>query len=131
MQQGAQAKRVRSLSFGLERLGLTVLRYPRIAAIVVVAITVAAGFGYARLTVDDSLSELFRTDTVEFRDYETISERFPSSEYDVLIVVSGDRLLTRDSIQALRDLVIELQFVEGMAGQVSLFSAREAPEPSA
>ena len=129
MQQGAQAKRVRSLSFGLERLGLTVLRYPRIAAIVVVAITVAAGFGYARLTVDDSLSELFRTDTVEFRDYETISERFPSSEYDVLIVVSGDRLLTRDSIQALRDLVIELQFVEGMAGQVSLFSAREAPEP--
>jgi len=129
MQQGAQAKRVRSLSFGLERLGLTVLRYPRIAAIVVVAITVAAGFGYARLTVDDSLSELFRTDTVEFRNYETISERFPSSEYDVLIVVSGDRLLTRDSIQALRDLVIELQFVEGMAGQVSLFSAREAPEP--
>jgi predicted RND superfamily exporter protein len=79
--------------------------------------------------VDDSLSELFRTDTPEFRDYETISERFPSSEYDVLIVVSGDNLLERKSIDALRNLIINLQFVDGMAGEVSLFSAREAPEP--
>jgi uncharacterized protein len=129
MQQKAQAKRVRSLSFGIERLGLSALRYPRIATILIVLITIAAGFGYTRLKVDDSLSELFRTDTVEFKDYETISDRFPSSEYDVLIVVSGDQLLERKSVQALRDLIIELQFVEGMAGEVSLFSAREAPEP--
>jgi uncharacterized protein len=129
MQQKVEPKRVRSLSFGIERLGLTVLRYPIITAAIIGAITVAAAFGYSRLKVDDSLSELFRTDTPEFRDYETISERFPSSEYDVLIVVSGKGLLQRPSIQALRNLIIELQFVEGMAGEVSLFSAREAPEP--
>jgi len=129
MQQKAEPKRVRSLSFGIERLGLIALRYPLIATAIIVAITIAACFGYTRLKVDDSLSELFRTDTSEFRDYEIISERFPSSEYDVLIVVSGDKLLERRSIQALRDLIIELQFVEGMAGEVSLFSAREAPEP--
>ena len=129
MRQKAEPKRVRSLSFGLERLGLTALRYPLLTAILMVAITIAAGFGYSRLKVDNSLSELFRTDTAEFKDYETISERFPSSEYDVLIVVSGDQLLTRKSVQALRNLIIELQFVEGMAGEVSLFSAREAPEP--
>jgi predicted RND superfamily exporter protein len=129
MQQKAQPRRVRSLSFGLERLGLTALRFPYITAILVIAITIAAGFGYTRLKVDDSLSELFRTDTQEFRDYEIISERFPSSEYDVLIVISGDKLLERKSIEALRNLIIELQFVEGMAGEVSLFSAREAPEP--
>ncbi len=129
MQQKAEPKRVRSLSFGIERLGLVALRYPLVAAVLIIAITVAAGFGYTRLKVDNSLSELFRTDTTEFRDYETISERFPSSEYDVLIVVSGDGLLERKSVQALRDLIIELQFVDGMAGEVSLFSAREAPEP--
>jgi len=129
MQQKAEPKRVRSLTFGLERLGLVALRYPLITAVLIIAATVAALFGYTRLKVDDSLSELFRTDTAEFRDYETISERFPSSEYDVLIVVSGPNLLERKSIQALRDLIIELQFVEGMAGEVSLFSAREAPEP--
>ena len=129
MQQKAEPKRVRSLSFGLERLGLTALRYPVIIAVLVVAATVAALFGISKLRVDDSLSELFRTDTPEFHDYEVLSERFPSSEYDVLIVVTGDKLLERKSVNALRALVTELQFVDGMAGEVSLFSAREAPEP--
>lgn len=128
-QKSEQPKRVRSLSFGLERIGLPVLRYPFITAVLIIAATAAALLGYNKLKVDDSLSELFRTDTVEFRDYETISERFPSSEYDVLIVISGPNLLERKSIEALRDLIIELQFVEGMSGEVSLFSAREAPEP--
>ncbi len=129
MQQRTEPKRVRSLSFGIERLGLTALRYPLVVTAIMIAVTIAAGFNYSRLKVDDSLSELFRTDTPEFRDYETISERFPSSEYDVLIVVSGDNLLERKSIDALRNLIINLQFVDGMAGEVSLFSAREAPEP--
>ena len=129
MQQKTEPKRVRSLSFGIERLGLIALRYPLIAAALVIAVTIAAGFGYSRLRIDDSLSELFRTDTPEFHDYETISERFPSSEYDVLIVVSGDNLLERKSVDALRNLIINLQFVDGMDGEVSLFSAREAPEP--
>src|SRR5688572_9134350 len=128
-QKTEQTKKVRSLSFGIERLGLVALRYPLITGAIVVLLTIAALLGYDRLKVDDSLSELFRTDTQEFRDYETISERFPSSEYDVLIVISGPNLLERSSIEALRDLIIELQFVEGMAGEVSLFSAREAPEP--
>jgi uncharacterized protein len=129
MQQRTEPKRVRSLSFGIERLGLIALRYPRVVAAILIAVTVAAGFGYSRIKVDDSLSELFRTDTPEFRDYETISKRFPSSEYDVLIVVSGANLLERKSIDALRNLIINLQFVDGMDGEVSLFSAREAPEP--
>ncbi len=47
----------------------------------------------------------------------------------MLIVVSGDNLLERNSVDALRELIINLQFVDGMAGEVSLFSAREAPEP--
>jgi predicted RND superfamily exporter protein len=129
MQQKAEPRRVRSLSFGLERLGLTALRYPAVIAAIIIAVTIAALFGISKLRVDDSLSELFRTDTPEFHDYELISKRFPSSEYDVLIVVTGKDLLARKSIEALRNLVTELQFVDGMAGEVSLFSAREAPEP--
>jgi predicted RND superfamily exporter protein len=129
MQQKAEPKRVRSLSFGLERLGLIALRYPAVTAAVIIAVTIAAFFGISKLRVDDSLSELFRTDTPEFHDYEVMSERFPSSEYDVLIVITGDKLLERKSITQLRSLLTELQFIDGMTGLVSLFSAREAPEP--
>jgi predicted RND superfamily exporter protein len=127
--QQKTGQRVRSLSFGLERLGLVALRYPAVAAGLIILVTIAALFGISRLRVDDSLSELFRTDTPEFHDYELISKRFPSSEYDVLIVVTGKDLLVRKSVEALRNLVTELQFVDGMDGEVSLFSAREAPEP--
>jgi uncharacterized protein len=129
MQQKNGSKTVRSLSFGFERLGLVSLRYPFMAVLVLTAITVVAFFGIERLKVDDSLSELFRSNTPEFHEYETLSERFPSSEYDVLIVISGKTLLARHSIDALRDLVTQLQFVDGMDGEVSLFSAREAPQP--
>ncbi|MEG6507975.1 MMPL family transporter [Methyloligella sp. 2.7D] len=129
MQNKQATKRVRSLSFGLERIGLLSLHYPILMVVLLTAITVAAFFGIQRLKVDDSLSELFHSDTPEFHTYETLSSRFPSSEYDVLIVITGKTLLERSSLEALRDLVLELQFVDGMSGEVSLFSAREAPEP--
>ncbi len=52
-----------------------------------------AVLGVMKLRVDDSLSELFRTNTKEFHEYEEIDRRFPSSEYDVLVVVEGHDLV--------------------------------------
>ncbi|MDH8538590.1 hypothetical protein QIH14_27905, partial [Klebsiella pneumoniae] len=55
-------------------------------------------------------------------------KRFPSSEYDVLVVVEGKSLLERSSLEKLRDLVTDLQLVDGTRGIISLFSARQPPE---
>ena len=117
----------RRLAFGLERVGLVALRYPIPAIILVLLLAVAAGFGVMRLKVDNSLSQLFRSDTPEFRQYEEVSRRFPSSEFDVLVVVEGN-VLERRSLQALRDLVTDLQLIDGAQGIISLFSARQPPE---
>ncbi len=116
-----------SLSLGLERLGLVPLRWPALATLIVIVVTGAALMGMSRLKVDDSLSELFRTDTPDFAAYELMSSRFPSAEYDVLAVIESPRLLDRASIAALRDAVTELQFVSAIRGVISLFSAREPP----
>jgi len=67
-------------SFGLERLGLVALRAPYVVAALVVVATVLGAMGVAKLQVDDSLSELFRTNTEEFHRYEAIDRRFPSSD---------------------------------------------------
>ncbi len=80
-------------SFGLDRLGLIALKAPFLSALLIAVLTVLAVIGVMRLRVDDSLSELFRTNTKEFRQYEEIDRRFPSSEYDVLVVVEGPDLL--------------------------------------
>ncbi len=116
------------VSFGLERLGLVALRAPYVAALLVALLSGLAILGVARLRVDDSLSELFRTDTREFRQYEEIDRRFPSSEYDVLVVVEGKDLLARKPLEAFRNAVIELQLTDGVAGLVSMLSARQMPD---
>jgi hypothetical protein len=136
----------RSLAFGLERAGFLGLGWPRLTILVVLVASVLAALGIERLKVDDSLSELFRTDTEEFRRYEEIDRRFPSSEYDVLVVVEGKDLLQRPQLEAFSRAMTDLQLVEvgscrpdadkaGTAtcsapikGLVSMLSARGKPD---
>ena len=58
------------LAFGIEKIGLLPLRFRFWSTIVSVALVIAAAFGIDRLKVDDSLSQLFRSDSEEFRKYE-------------------------------------------------------------
>ncbi|MCG8650057.1 MAG: hypothetical protein MI861_09495, partial [Pirellulales bacterium] len=118
-----------SLSFGLERIGLLPLRFPVVSAVVIAVMTAIAVYGISLLKVDDSLSELFRTNTPAFNDYKRMADRFPTSEFDVLVVVEGENLLEREPFDKLRNVVLELQFVPAMQGLISLFSARQPPAP--
>ena len=124
----ADAPRGFPLALGTERFGLLTLRHPLIGAAVFVALAIAAAFGVLRIKADDLLSQLFRSNTPEFQQYEEVTRRFPSSEYDVLVVVEGATLLERDHLAKLRDVVTDLQLVDGTRGIISLFSAREPPE---
>lgn len=117
-----------NLALGLERIGLAPLRFPVVAVIVLIALCVGAAFGVQRLKVDDSLSQLFRSETPEFKQFEEITRRFPSSEFDVLLVVEGKALLERSSLEKLRELVTDVQLIDGTRGLISLFSARQPPE---
>jgi predicted RND superfamily exporter protein len=116
------------LAYGIERIGLLSLRFPVLTMLIFAALMLGAVFGIERLKVDDSLSQLFRSETAEFKQYEEVTRRFPSSEFDVLVVVEGKTLMARDSMEKLRDLVTDLQLVDGVRGLISLFSARQPPE---
>jgi uncharacterized protein len=116
------------LALGIERFGLVSLRFPLAGAIAFLIMAVFAAFGVVRIEADDSLSQLFRSDTPEFKQYEAVTRRFPSSEYDVLVVLEGSNLMERDTLAKVRDLVTDLQLVEGTRGIISLFSARQPPE---
>jgi predicted RND superfamily exporter protein len=126
--QGSPAKPTRSLALGIERIGLISLRFPAVASVVLLVLAVLGGFGVTRLKVDDSLSQLFRSNTPEYRQFEETVRRFPSAEYDVLVVVEAKDLLARENIERLRDAVTDLQLIDGTRGLISLFSARQPPE---
>jgi predicted RND superfamily exporter protein len=123
-----RAVRPRNLALGIERIGFFALSHRTLCAIVFVILSAIAAVGFVRVKVDDSLSQLFRSDTDEFRTYEEVTRRFPSNEFDVLIVIEGDRLLERASLEKLRELAIDLQLVDGTRGLISIFSAREPPD---
>ena len=72
---------------------------------------------------------MFRSNSKEYQQYEAETKRFPATEFDVLVVVEGKTLLARDNLEKLRDLVTDLQLVDGTRGLISLFSARQAPAP--
>jgi predicted RND superfamily exporter protein len=118
-----------SIAFGLERIGLIAVQAPILSCIVLAGLIVAAIFGIQRIKIDDSLSQLFRSNTPEFHQYEQVTKKFPAEEFDVLVVVEGKTLLARQNLEKLRDFVTDLQLVEGTRGLVSLFSARQAPAP--
>ena len=118
-----------SIAFGLERIGLIAVKAPVVSLIVLIALMIAAVFGIQRIKIDDSLSQLFRSNTKDYKQYEEVTKRFPATEFDVLVVVEGKTLLARDNLEKLRDMVTDLQLVDGVRGLVSLFSARQAPEP--
>ena len=117
----------RNLALGIERIGFIALSHRTLSSLIFLALCALATVGFMRLKVDNSLSQLFRSNTEEFRVYQDVTRRFPSNEFDVLIVIEGDKLLARPSLQALREIAIDLQLVDGTRGLISLFSAREPP----
>ena len=123
-----RAIKPRNLALGIERIGFYAVSHRTLCALAFIVLSLIAAVGFARVKVDNSLSQLFRSDTDEFRTYEEVTHRFPSNEFDVLIVIEGDRLLERDSLQKLRDLAIDVQLLDGTRGLISIFSAREPPE---
>src|SRR6202023_2009873 len=118
-------------TLGLERIGLISLRFPLLVGLAAIVLLIAAAFGITRIKGDDSLSQLFRSETPEFKTFEEVTRRFPSNEFDVLIVVEGKNLLERGSIEKLRDLVTDLQLIDGTRGIISMFSARQPPQGDA
>ncbi len=85
----------RNLALGIERIGFFALSHRTLCALAFIVLSAIAAVGFARVKVDDSLSQLFRSETDEFRTYEEVTRRFPSNEFDVLIVIEGDQLLER------------------------------------
>ena len=89
------------IAFGLERLAFIPFRSPTVTILAALAIAVLAILGIQRIKTDDSLSQFFPSEDPAFQQFDQISRRFPSSQYDVLIVLSGQTLFARELVEKL------------------------------
>ncbi len=118
---------MKSLGFGIEKLGLLPLRSPYLALIALALFSAFCATGVMKLETDDALSDLFRSKSAVFQDYKFMSELFPSSERDVLVMIEGKDLMSPKGLAAIRDVHQELEFSEPVDGALSMFSMRGAP----
>ena len=118
---------MRSLGFGIERMGLTPIRYPWQTLAVLLAFTGFCFVGLFNLQPEGRLSELYRGQSANYADYEKISKLFPVSELDVLLLISGKNLLDQKTLNNVRAIQEEVDFVEGVDSTLSMFSLRGKP----
>ena len=118
---------MRSLGFGIERLGLLPVRYPWQTLAILLAFTGFCILGLFNLKPEGRLSELYRGQSANYADYEKISKLFPVSELDVLLLVSGRDLLSQKTLNDIQAIQEEVDFVDGIDNTLSMFSLRGKP----
>ena len=117
-----------SLGFGIEKLGLLPLRAPWLVLCFVLTMSVICGIGIKNLSTDSSISDLFKSDTEEYKDFKELSKAFPTSENDILLVIKGKDLLASENLESLRNVFLEVQFADAVKGVISFFEMRGSPD---
>ncbi len=117
----------KSIGFGLERVGLLSLSWPRATGAVMLLLIAAALFGFTRLTFDENLRGTFASDTQEYAEYVAATDDFVDPENESLVLVEGD-LGTPETFQKLGDFQFELQLLDGVGNVYSLFALRGRPD---
>lgn len=120
-----------SIGFGLERLGLLTLRFPRIMAVAVLAFTALCTFQLTRFNIDGDLLRLYRGSGIEYDRYMALNENFGTFENDVYLLVRSENLTDPAILEELRFLGFELELNEFAAGTMSPFSLRRPAEGGA
>jgi len=113
--------------FGIERLGLVALRFPLLSLLTVVALAVLSGISASHLKFNSDIREIFRSGSADFAALESMTRQYASSEHDLLLVIEGDALFRPGTLERLRNLHLDLRFVDGVEDVLSIFSARRSP----
>ena len=119
-----------TVGFGLEKLGLLAQRFPRITLLIVAALTIPLAYAAANVEFSSDIREIFRSGTADFINLKIVEDQYPQSGEDVLLLVQADDLFTREKLIHLRDLHLELHFVDGVKSVSSMFSAHDPPDAS-
>ncbi|MFV2093536.1 MAG: MMPL family transporter, partial [Hyphomicrobiales bacterium] len=119
------------VGFGLERVGHWCLAAPRIAAALVVLVSLLALAGAANIQFDNEFRNLFRNGDTQSQLYDKLVASFPSVEDQIVLLVEGDAIGTGKGLEAIRSLHLDLQWVDGGSAAYSIFSARTPPTADA
>ncbi|HHN67536.1 MAG TPA: hypothetical protein ENK15_05810 [Thermopetrobacter sp.] len=108
--------------------GFLSARYPRLALILIVLLTLTAAAGLSSLYFDDDVESLFDVGDSISRATERLHTTFPGLGNDLLVLVEAKAPFSASQLTAIREMHLQLRFVAGVKGVVSPASAREPPD---
>ena len=115
----------RSIGFGLEHIGLTTLRFPRLVALAVLAFTILAFSQIPKANVDGDLLRVYAHSGQYYDAYEHLSDTFGTFENDIYVLVSSERLADPEIIEEIRFLAFDLELNDYAVGTMSPFTLRK------
>ena len=117
-----------SLGFGLERIGLITLKFPRFFSLLLVAACVFAGISITSLQFNGNVTAVLPEDSKAYNDFFEQKELFRDSAKDITMIVRSDRLMSAEGLEDLRSLQLDLAITDGVENATTLFSIPK-PDP--
>lgn len=115
----------RSIGFGLETLGHTTLKHPRIIAAFVIMVTVFCAAQVPRASVDGDMLRVFAHSGVEYDNYEHLATTFGTFENDIYLLVNSPNLTNPETLETIRTMALDLSTSEYITGTMSAFTLRK------
>lgn len=116
-------EKLKSFGFGLEALGILVVRFPRIFATIIVVATAICIAAIPRLHFDGNVLNVLAGKSEAFLSYRRVQHEFRDFSGDLGIIVRADDLYEPEGIEKLRNLHLDLTLVDGVKSVFSLFTA--------
>ncbi len=114
----------RSIGFGLETIGLTTLKHPRVVATLVVVFSIFCATQLPRTSVDGDLLRVYAHSGPEYDAYAHLSETFGTFENDIYLMVKSAKMTDPTVLETLRTLALDLSNSPYVSGTMSAFSLR-------
>ncbi len=117
-----------SFGFGLERLGLISLKFPKQTLLILAILSATLMACATNLEFESNTRDLFRSNTSDYAKFEEVGKYYSGQISRVLLVVEGPALHTANGLEKLRSLHLDLEFIDNIVRVSSLFSARHPPQ---
>ncbi|MDC9824406.1 MMPL family transporter [Devosia sp. ZB163] len=114
----------RSIGFGLENIGKATLRWPRIVATFVLAMTIFTVTQIPRASVDGDMLRVFAHSGEEYTAYQHLADTFGTFENDIYLLVNSPDLTNPETIETIRAMALDLSNSEYITGTMSAFTLR-------
>ncbi len=117
-----------SLGFGLERLGLLALKFPKLFSLLLVVVCTYAGLSLTTLKFDGNVTAVLPEDSKAYQEFFKQKELYRDAARDITLIIKSDRLITASGLEDVRSLQLELALAEGVQNAATLFSVPR-PDP--